>query len=57
MNDSENTKLFFDYLNWENVNEAIEDMGLVKNATPEAINAYEKYKKIMREVNKNNELI
>jgi hypothetical protein len=57
MFDSEATRLFFDYLNWENVDKAIEDMGLVENAPQEAINAYERFKEIMREANKNNELI
>jgi len=57
MFDSEITRLFFEYLNWKNADKAIEDMGLIENAPPEAKNAYEKYKEIIREASNNNELI
>jgi hypothetical protein len=39
---------FYDYLNWENVT-ATSLMGLVENAPQEAIDAYEKYKKLEKE--------
>ena len=57
MFDSEGTRLFFDYLNWKNIDKAIEDMGLIENAPPEAVLAYEKFKEIMEEANENSELI
>jgi hypothetical protein len=57
MFDSEITRLFFEYLNWENADKAIEDMGLVENAPSEAIAAYEEYKEMMKEAGKNDELI
>ena len=57
MFDSEITRLFFEYLNWENADKAIEDMDLVENAPSEAIAAYEEYKEMMKEADKNDELI
>ena len=57
MLDSEDSRLFFDYLNWENIDKAWEDMGLVENAPPEAVKAYEEYKKMMKEENKNEKYV
>jgi len=57
MFDSEGTRLFSDYLNWKNSDKAIEDMGLVENAPPEAVSAYEKYKELIKKADENSELI
>jgi hypothetical protein len=56
MNDSDALDLFSDYLNFKNLGKAIEEMGLVENAPQEAVLAYEEYKKMMKEINEDDEL-
>jgi hypothetical protein len=57
MFDSEDTRLFFYYLNWGNADMPIEDMGLVENAPAEAVLAYEQYKERIKEADENEALI
>jgi hypothetical protein len=48
-------KPFFDYLDRTNEDKSWEEMGLVANAPPEAIKAYEEYKKLIKDINDNDD--
>jgi len=43
---------FYDYLDKTNIDKSWEEMGLIANAPPEAVAAYEEYKRLIREINK-----